>query len=395
MKRFIFISLTVLLVVGLVLTGCSTPTTTPSPSASSSATATAKPTATGTTTAPASPTATAKPTTTSPAGGTINLVFSTWTPGPSADTGIARAIMDKITQATSGKVTFQFYSDAALGGPVVHYDLAVNGVADIVFYNFASQLGRFPLIDALQMPFMTPNADAGSYAFFKLYSDFPELRDQLKQVKVINLGMNDPTFPDTTTRAGQVKTLADLRGKKIRVSGPEGQTLTALGGTPVSIVDMGEVYLSLSNGILDGLIIGNQALVSFKFGEVVHYYTQWDGPAIRCLPFGFFMNMDKWNSLPKDIQDAIDSSVGMKSTWGYQNNGATHTKAAAAGKKFAEDKGGVFYNLPADELAKWVDKCVPVQQRTIADLNSKGLPGDKYVAAFQKYIKDFQSGAAK
>jgi TRAP-type transport system periplasmic protein len=289
--------------------------------------------------------------------------------------------MEKITQATSGKVTFQFYSDAALGGPVVHYDLAVNGVADIIFYNFASQLGRFPLIDALQMPFVTPNADAGSYGFFKLYSDFPELRDQLKQVKVINLGMNDPTFPDTTTRAGQVKTLADLRGKKIRVSGPEGQTLTALGGTPVSIVDMGEVYLSLSNGILDGLIIGNQALVSFKFGEVVHYYTQWDGPAIRCLPFGFFMNMDKWNSLPKDIQDAIMSVSGVAAT--EQTSEGSGTRQIEAQTLEAIKKAG--YEMKVSELEAGQEAKIkeisgkPVQDKWAADMQAKNLPGKKVI----------------
>jgi TRAP-type transport system periplasmic protein len=393
MKRFILVPLSILLVIGLVLTGCSSPAPAPSPSPTATAPV---PSTTSSPTASPKPSTTTSPTATTPAAaGAINLVFSTWTPIASADTTESQMLMKKITEVTNGKVTFTFYGAAALGGPVQHYDLAVNGVADIVFYNFASQLGRFPLIDVLQLPFVTPSADAGSYAFWKLYSEFPELKDELKQVHVLGVGMNDPTFPDTTQRAGAIKTMADLKGKKIRVSGPEAQTLTALGGTPVSIVDMGEVYLSLSNGILDGLIIGNQALKSFKFGDVCHFYTNWQGSSIRCLPFGYFMNLDKWNSLPKDIQTAIDTQAGIQSTWNYQMLGSVHTQWAADGKQYAVDKGGVYYTIPADELAKWVTACAPVQQKMTADLNAKSLPGDKYVARFQQLIKDFQSGAAK
>ena len=65
-----------------------------------------------------------------------------------------------------------------------------------------------------------------------------------------------------------------------------------------------ESYELLSSGVADGTFFPSESIVSFKLDKVVKYATFFPG-GFYSSSFGFFMNEDKWNKLPKQDQDAI------------------------------------------------------------------------------------------
>jgi TRAP-type transport system periplasmic protein len=319
----------------------------------------------------------------------IELIFSSWTPPVGLQSDMNKAWIQNVEKQTGGRVRFTYHDGGALGGMREHYDLAVVGTADIAFFNFASSFGRFPMMDAIQLPFLFSSANDSSYALWKVYHEFPEIQKETNEVKVLGLGTVDPFYIFTTKAAGPIRTLEDLKGKKIRTTGLEGPTIAALGGTPVSMVNMPEIYLALERGTLDGLCMSWQGLPSFKFHHVCRYYTVWEGPAIRCLPWGLFMNWSSWKKLPGDIQKVMIGDYGIDGPWFARWNGEQYTKLVEVGKKMARESGGEIYTLPAKEFERWQQKVVPIREKGIQDLESKGLPGRKYINRISELVKEY------
>ena len=97
----------------------------------------------------------------------------------------------------------------------------------------------------------------------------------------------------------------ELAGLKCRASSTYLAFLKGLGVVPV-IMPPTEMYTAVERGLIDGFAFNSPACVSFQMFEVVKYYINhpfWSGN------ISLFMNMDKWNSLPKRLQDLVTDIV--------------------------------------------------------------------------------------
>ena len=98
-----------------------------------------------------------------------------------------------------------------------------------------------------------------------------------------------------------------MKGQTIRVQ--ESPTyvamMKALGANPVPMPYV-EVYLAMKQGTIDGMELPSFTLTSDKFQEVTKYYslTRHSYP-----PIAWFMNMKRYQSLPPDLQKAVDESM--------------------------------------------------------------------------------------
>ena len=101
---------------------------------------------------------------------------------------------------------------------------------------------------------------------------------------------------------GDLTDYDSLKGKTIRTYSPELDNLVKmLGGTPIRL-DPAEVYSSLSTGLLDGLFTGMSYSMRNKFPEVVKVMV----PLSIIIPITpVIVNNDSWDALPQDIRDYI------------------------------------------------------------------------------------------
>jgi TRAP-type mannitol/chloroaromatic compound transport system substrate-binding protein len=97
----------------------------------------------------------------------------------------------------------------------------------------------------------------------------------------------------------------DYRGLKMRMPGLGGRVLEAMGGTPV-LLPGNELYTGLERGIIDATEwVGPFHDYVFGFQNIAkyYYYPGWHEPGTT---FEFFVNKDKYEELPTDLQRILE-----------------------------------------------------------------------------------------
>lgn len=106
----------------------------------------------------------------------------------------------------------------------------------------------------------------------------------------------------------EIRSAADFKGLKMRMPGLGGRVLERLGGTPV-LLPGGELYTGLERGIIDATEwVGPFHDYIMGFHEIAkyYYYPGWHEPGTS---FEFFINKDKYEELPKDLQRIFEMAT--------------------------------------------------------------------------------------
>ena len=111
----------------------------------------------------------------------------------------------------------------------------------------------------------------------------------------------------------EMKTLDDLKGKKMRIAGIAGQIMQKLGVVPQQIAG-GDIYPALEKGTIDGAEwVGpydDQKLGFHKVAKYYYYPGFWEGgPTVHA-----FVNLNKWNELPAAYQMALTDACAFANT---------------------------------------------------------------------------------
>lgn len=102
-----------------------------------------------------------------------------------------------------------------------------------------------------------------------------------------------------------VRKVADFKGLSLSGMGIFDDIGPALGMVPVSM-EMGEQYTAMERGVIDVCRGGLDSVMAFKFFEVAKYIVN---PGFGTAPASLFMNLEKWKSMPKDLQDYLLTSL--------------------------------------------------------------------------------------
>jgi len=155
----------------------------------------------------------------------------------------------------------------------------------------------------LELPFMTSSIDEHKKAAMQLRSFYTEMLAK-KGLKLLAIN----TWPSQQLFSTvPIRTVADWRGKKIRVYGADSANVTRLlGGAPINIA-FGEVYSALEKKTVDGAMTSATNAEPMKFFEVAKFVDYWyiAGAAQEWL----VANQKAWDALPKDLQQAMLDAV--------------------------------------------------------------------------------------
>ena len=105
----------------------------------------------------------------------------------------------------------------------------------------------------------------------------------------------------------EIKTVADLKGLKLRIGGFAGQVLAKLGVVPQQI-GSGDIYPALEKGTIDAAEwVGPYDDEKLGFNKIAkfYYYPGWweGGPALH-----LFVNQKAWEALPKEYQALLEAA---------------------------------------------------------------------------------------
>ena len=324
-----------------------------------------------------------------PAAKPIELKFGYFMPSNIYNIEKAIAPWGKMVEdATHGKVKIVHYPSESLFKVRDALTAVESGLADIIHTPILYFPGRFNLTEVLTVPFLLKSSspEVNSRIIQTLYDAVPEIQKEYATMKLLFIFTSDPYRLAASKRP--VRNLNDLKGLKIRTVGKyPTRSMNLLGASPVNI-PVGETYEALSKGVIDGTLLQQAMIPDFRLHEVTHYWTDvalWPSIIIHA------MNLEKWKSLPPDVQQGIMSVSGMKGGefvaregWGAglgKFNEELIRKDKQKWERVELDKG---------ELEKWKKTAgQPVWNEWTEDMNKLGLPAkkimDQTVQLVEKY----------
>jgi TRAP-type C4-dicarboxylate transport system substrate-binding protein len=290
--------------------------------------------------------------------------------------------MEKVEKDSGGRIKFEGYPAMQLGGtPVQLYDQARDGVVDIVWTLPGNTAGRFPRVEAFELPFMMNNAEATSKAYWEYVQT--QAPDEFKETHVIALHVHGPGMFHSATK--QIRSVADLRGMKVR--GPTRQItkmLGSVGATPVGM-PLPAITDALSKGTIDACAIPWEVVPSIKVHELTKFHSEFDntGAALYTTTFVMAMNQAKYNSLAPDLKKVIDANSGMAaSAW----LGKTQQSNDPAGRKTAVDRGNTIYQFTAAQRDEFIKLSGNVDDEWVADMDKRGFKGAQLLSTAKALI---------
>lgn len=310
---------------------------------------------------------------------TYNFTYSTFFPPTHIQTKVPEAWAKEIEEASKGQIKIKIFTGGSLTPAPQIYDGVVKGISDFGLSVFAYSPGRFPVVSAVDNPLGFTNAFVATRVINELNRKFQP--KELSDVHVCYLFAHGPGLLHTASKP--IRKLEEVKGLKIRSTGTSQLIVRALGAAPVAM-SQGETYDALKKNIVDGTLVPIEALEGFKQAEVLKYTTLNYSSAYTQ---GFFvaMNLNKWNSLPPNLQKIItDASKKYEDitakAWGDSDE---------SGKQFALKLGHEFIELSKEEDAKFKEAMKPVFAEYIKGANDKGLDGETLFKTVQEMVEKY------
>jgi TRAP-type transport system periplasmic protein len=314
---------------------------------------------------------------------TVTLKFHTFmAPQSNVWLTMHKPWMDKVERESGGRIKFEGYPAMQLGGtPVQLYDQARDGVVDIVWTLPGNTAGRFPRIEAFELPFMMNNAEATSKAYWEYVQTVAP--DEFKETQVLALHVHGPGMFHSANK--QIKTAADLKGMKVR--GPTRQVtkmLGSLGAIPVGMPLPG-IPDALSKGTIEACVIPWEVVPSVKVHELTKFHSEFDstGPALYTTTFVMAMNKAKYEGLAPDLKKVIDANSGSATSAAL---GRTQQGNDPLGRKTAVDHGNTLYTISNTDRQEFIKLSSSIDDEWVADMTKRGLDGKKLLQTARDLI---------
>ena len=295
----------------------------------------------------------------------------------------------KVEEDSNGRIKIEIYPFMQLGGAAPEqYDLVRDGAIDGGWIIPGYTPGRFPEIEALELPFTTTKSgEQASIAAWRFTEKY--LLDDVSDVHVLTTHMHGPGLVHKT--GAPIEAVEDFAGLKLRgPSRPATLLLEKLGATPVGM-PVPAFPEALSKGVVDGGVITWEMSPSLKLDELTDSHTDVAGDmALYNLFFIWAMNKDSYEAMPNDLKAIIDANSGeFAAAWA----GRAHDIGDVDGRALMEDSGNEIAEISADVTAEMRALGDEVTAEWITDMNAKGFDGAQLVADAKAIVAEVSAEA--
>ncbi|HDM75189.1 MAG TPA: TRAP transporter substrate-binding protein [Deltaproteobacteria bacterium] len=304
---------------------------------------------------------------------TMHIRFSTWHPPVSREVRtVWKPMLEELKKRSNGRITYTLYAGGALGKGPEHYDIVKKGLSDMGYFTATWTPGRFPLTDVLSLAGWVDGKDIATDIGNAMYKRI--LHREFPGVKMIELNGCIQSFLWTKKR---VRSLEDVKGLRIRTPGGQ-QTnyIKSLGAEPV-FMPLGDVYLALETGTLDGVVTCPPLVLAFKLYEVAKHGVI---ATFGCVSEGVIMNMNSWKRTPEDLKPIIEEVCSNP----FRTTGGLTRDVYKVMMKEIADKGVELYRFPPEEANRWFSRFQDITRKWVANLEAKGLPAKEAVIMYNE-----------
>ena len=287
----------------------------------------------------------------------------------------------KVEELSNGKLKIEIFPSMSMGGkPNELYGQAKDGSADIVYTIAGYTPGVFARTEIFELP--TIHTSSSYKTAMAAYENFDLIKDDFDKVKPLLIAMSGAYQLHTVNK--KITKASDLVGLKLRSPSRTGAWyIDELGAEPVGM-PLPAVPQSLSKNAIDGAALPMEIFPAFKFQQLTNYTTEIKGGG----GFGgsvllLLMNKDKFDSLPKELQDVLEKSTGPELIKEFAK---LADDMEVVGKALQIKSGGEVNTLDETETKKFDEAGQRVVEKWVKEMDSKGINGQKIVDSVRKSL---------
>lgn len=265
---------------------------------------------------------------------------------------VEQVFKKEIARLTNNQLQVDVFPAMQLGGAKENVDQVRSGTILMTWVGAAFLTGFVPELEVLSLPFLFTDRQT---AFSVVDGPVGRRLDQkLKEKGFVSLGYMELGFRNVTNNVRPIRSVADLRGLKIRMQPNETHlaSFRALGANPVAM-DVKELYSALQQGVVDGQENPYAVILQNNFQEVQKYLSN-SGHFFDVI--AVVANERAFEGLKPEFQKAIRMAMA--------NAVAAQRKAAAEADSVALSKlrssGMTYTSLTPTQIAEFRRAVAPV-----------------------------------
>jgi TRAP-type mannitol/chloroaromatic compound transport system substrate-binding protein len=220
--------------------------------------------------------------------------------------GSAEVFCKAVAEATDNRFQIQPFAAGEIVPGLAAADAVTNGTVEMcqtASYYYVGKDPTFALACAIPFGLNTRMQNAWMYQ----HGGTQLLDEFYQKFKFIALPAGNTTCQMGGWFRREIKDVADLQGLKFRIAGLAGRVMQKLGVVPQQLAG-GDIYPALEKGTIDAAEwVGPYDDEKLGFQKVAPYYYYpgwWEGGAA----IHNFINIGKWNELPKAYQQVVRSA---------------------------------------------------------------------------------------
>jgi len=292
--------------------------------------------------------------------------------------GGAEVMAKLVAEATGGDFDISVHPGGELVPPFGVVDAVQNATVEAAHtapYYFFGKDETFALDAAIPFGMNSRQQTAWMYEG----NGLKLMREFYAAYNIINFPMGNTGAQMGGWYRKEIKSLADIKGLKMRIGGFGGKILASLGGVPQNIPG-GEIYPSLEKGTIDAAEwVGPYDDAKLGFNKVApHYYYPgwWEG----CTQLSLYINSKAWEELSPEYKAIVQAAashahVTMQARYDAQNPVALKQLAASGTK---------LHRFPRDVM----EAAFKSSHEIYAELNEKNPTWKKIYPDWVQFRRD-------
>ena len=227
--------------------------------------------------------------------------------------GAAEVFSKAVAEATDNKFQIQVFAAGEIVPGLQAADAVTNGTVEMCHTASYYYIGKDPSFAfGTAIPFGLNSRMQNAWQYH--HDGIAQLNDFYKKYNLYGLPAGNTGCQMGGWYRKEIKTADDLKGLKMRIGGFAGKVISKLGAVPQQIAG-GDIYPSLEKGTIDAAEwVGpydDEKLGFQKVAKFYYYPGWWEGGAM----LHNFINLAKWNELPKGYQSLIKTASSLANEW--------------------------------------------------------------------------------
>lgn len=209
-----------------------------------------------------------------------------------------------IAEKSRNRLIITYYGPDILIPEEAHLEAVRRGSAPMAQQTIASGGTRLRLSSFLYVPGGISSSKSGTTAFWRMYRNTQEIRNEYEDYKLISLHASAPVQLHLNF---QLKNPGGLKGMRILCQDAYLATMLRAAGAIPLILPERDFYREMSLGKADGVTMPFDMFLAYKLDELPFMQS-------LCLnicvpPYWTAMNKALWEGLPRDLQRILDAEI--------------------------------------------------------------------------------------